>query len=75
MNHCIIRVSGHLSDETLNDGFAGLRIAREPVHTVLNGELPDSGAYGGIGLSRPVGVVLIEVIYAVTVHGREMRSV
>jgi hypothetical protein len=62
MDHYIIRVDGHLSDDAMT-AFEGLQATREPVQTILHGELPDQSALAGVlDYLDEIGVVIIEVL-------------
>lgn len=62
MTHYVIRVSGALSDDLLS-AFPSLRSDREPVRTVLHGELPDQAALTGVlDHLDELGVQIVEVM-------------
>jgi hypothetical protein len=62
MDQYLIRVDGRLADDSMAD-FPDLHVAREPVQTVLQGELPDQAALAGVlDYLDEIGVVIIEVL-------------
>ena len=62
MDHYIIRVGGHLPDDTMA-AFSGLKVVAQPVQTVLDGLLPDQAALAGVlDHLDEAGVTIIEVI-------------
>ncbi len=70
MDHYVIRVDGPLPDDAL-EGFEGLSVAPQAVHTVLHGNLPDQSALAGIlDHLDGLGVVIVEVV-KVPAEGKE----
>ena len=62
MTHYVIRVSGALSEELLS-AFPSLFVDREPVQTVLHGQLPDQAALTGVlDHLDELGVHIVEVM-------------
>jgi hypothetical protein len=62
VTHYVIRVTGALSDELLTK-FPDLLVNREPVQTVLHGELPDQAALTGVlDQLDELGVDILEVV-------------
>lgn len=62
MTHYVIRVTGALSDELMT-AFPDLLVNREPVQTVLHGELPDQAALTGVlDHLDELGVQILEVV-------------
>jgi len=62
VDHYIIRVGGHLPDDTMT-AFSGLKVIDEPVQTALDGLLPDQAALAGVlEFLNEAGVVIIEVL-------------
>jgi hypothetical protein len=62
VTHYVIRVTGALSDELLT-AFPDLLVNREPVQTVLHGDLPDQAALTGVlDHLDELGVDILEVV-------------
>jgi hypothetical protein len=62
VTHYVIRVTGALSEELLT-AFPDLLVDREPVQTVLHGELPDQAALTGVlDHLDGLGVQILEVV-------------
>jgi hypothetical protein len=62
VTHYVIRVTGELSKELLTR-FPDLLVNREPVQTVLHGELPDQAALTGVlDHLDELGVHILEVV-------------
>ena len=62
MDHYVIWVDGPLPDDAL-EGFEGLTVSRQPVQTVLQGDLPDQAALAGIlDHLDELGIVIAEVV-------------
>jgi hypothetical protein len=62
VTHYVIRVTGELSDDLLTK-FPNLLVNREPVQTVLHGELPDQAALTGVlDHLDELGVHILEVV-------------
>jgi hypothetical protein len=62
VTHYVIRVTGALSDELMT-AFPDLLVNREPVQTVLHGELPDQAALTGVlDHLDELGVQILEVV-------------
>jgi hypothetical protein len=62
VTHYVIRVTGALSDELLT-AFPHLLVNREPVQTVLHGELPDQAALTGVlDHLDELGIQILEVV-------------
>jgi len=62
VTHYVIRVTGALSEELLT-AFPDLLVNREPVQTVLHGELPDQAALTGVlDHLDELGVQILEVV-------------
>jgi hypothetical protein len=62
VTHYVIRVTGARSDELLTK-FPDLLVNREPVQTVLHGELPDQAALTGVlDQLDELGVDILEVV-------------
>jgi hypothetical protein len=62
VTHYVIRVTGELPEE-LRTQFPDLLVSREPVQTVLHGELPDQAALTGVlDHLDELGVHILEVV-------------